>query len=178
MARELGRQLGRDPQELLETLEEAEREQSAARLAENLPTTTMFQLSELKTLYPGVDLITEARRDYPFGRFASHLIGFMGKMSPRDWRVRKAQGYRADARIGKMGLESEFEDELRGRDGGIQMEVDAQGRLKRVLGQIPWQPGSNGRLASGVAEVPEMLALGMTVGMGLDDQACTDVADP
>lgn len=43
---------------------------------------------------------------------------------------------------------------------------------------MSWQPGSNGRLASGFAEVPEMLALGMTVGMGLDDQACTDVADP
>ncbi|CAN5233180.1 8-oxoguanine deaminase [soil metagenome] len=43
---------------------------------------------------------------------------------------------------------------------------------------MSWQPGSNGRLASGIAEVPEMLALGMTVGMGLDDQACTDVADP
>lgn len=43
---------------------------------------------------------------------------------------------------------------------------------------MSWQPGSNGRLASGVADVPAMLAAGMTVGMGLDDQACTDVADP
>jgi penicillin-binding protein 2 len=143
LARELGRQLGRDPQDLLETLEEAERDQSAARLAENLPTSTMFQLSELKTLYPGVDLITEARRYYPYGRFASHLLGFMGKMNPREWRDRKTKGYRADSRIGKMGLESAFEEELRGRDGGIQMEVDAQGRLKRVLGQIPWEAGSN-----------------------------------
>lgn len=143
LARELGRQLSRDPQDLLETLEEAERDKSVARLAENLPTATFFQLSELKTLYPGVDLITEARRYYPFGRFASHLLGFMGKMNPREWRVRKAQGYRADSRVGKMGLESAFEDELRGRDGGIQMEVDAQGRLKRKLGEILWQPGSN-----------------------------------
>ncbi len=30
----------------------------------------------------------------------------------------------------------------------------------------------------GIAHVPEMLDLGMKVGMGLDDQACTDVADP
>lgn len=43
---------------------------------------------------------------------------------------------------------------------------------------MSWQPGSNGRLASGVAKVPDMLERGMTVGMGLDDQACTDVADP
>ena len=143
LARELGRQLGRDPQDLLETLEQAEREQSVARLAENLPTATMFQLSELKTLYPGVDLIIEARRSYPYGRFAAHLLGFMGKMNPREWRERKAKGYRAESRIGKMGLEGAFEDQLRGRDGGIRMEVDAQGRLKRVLEQVPWEAGSN-----------------------------------
>ena len=43
---------------------------------------------------------------------------------------------------------------------------------------MSWQPASNGRLASGVALVPEMLDLGIRVGMGLDDQACTDIADP
>ena len=43
---------------------------------------------------------------------------------------------------------------------------------------MSWQPASNGRLASGVALVPEMLGMGMKVGVGLDDQACTDVSDP
>lgn len=43
---------------------------------------------------------------------------------------------------------------------------------------MSWQPASNGRLASGVALVPEMLERGMRVGVGLDDQACTDVSDP
>jgi penicillin-binding protein 2 len=143
LAVELGRQLGKDPKEILETLEQAVHEESAVRLAENLPTQTMFQLSELKTIYPGVDLIVEARRFYPFGRFASHLIGFLGKMNEREWRVRRRQGYRADSRIGKMGLERAFENELRGQDGGLRMEVDAQGRLKRVLEHIPWETGSN-----------------------------------
>lgn len=43
---------------------------------------------------------------------------------------------------------------------------------------VSWQPASNGRLASGIAQIPEMLDLGIHVGMGLDDQACTDIADP
>ena len=143
LAMELGRQLGRDPDELLEALDQAVREESAIRLAENLPTQTMFRLSELKTIYPGVDLIVEARRYYPFGRFASHLLGYMGKMSQREWRERKPKGYRVDSRTGRLGLEKIFEDELRGRDGGLRMEVDAQGRLKRVLDKIPWEAGSN-----------------------------------
>ena len=143
LAQELARQLGKDPDDLLEALEQAAREESAIRLAENLPTQTMFRLSELKTIYPGVDLIVEARRYYPFGRFASHLIGYMGKMGAREWRERKPKGYRVDSRTGRLGLEKIFEDELRGRDGGLRMEVDAQGRLKRVLDKIPWEAGSN-----------------------------------
>lgn len=43
---------------------------------------------------------------------------------------------------------------------------------------MSWQPASNGRLASGIADIPRMRARGMTIGVGLDDQACTDVSDP
>ncbi|WP_369137215.1 amidohydrolase family protein [Modestobacter versicolor] len=43
---------------------------------------------------------------------------------------------------------------------------------------MSWQPMSNGRLASGVAQIPRIRELGIRVGMGLDDQSCTDVSDP
>ena len=143
LARELAKQLGQDSEGLLEVLQEAVREETAIRLAENLPTETMFKLSELQAIYPGVDLIVEARRTYPFGNFASHLIGYLGKMDPRSWRELKTKGYRVDSRIGRLGVENIFENALRGRDGGIRMEVDAQGRLKRILETVPSEPGSN-----------------------------------
>ncbi|HKB91934.1 MAG TPA: amidohydrolase family protein [Opitutaceae bacterium] len=41
-----------------------------------------------------------------------------------------------------------------------------------------WQPTSNGRLASGVADIPAYRAAGMKIGVGLDDQSCTDISDP
>jgi cytosine/adenosine deaminase-related metal-dependent hydrolase len=41
-----------------------------------------------------------------------------------------------------------------------------------------WQPTSNGRLGSGVADIPRYRDLGMPIGVGLDDQSCTDVSDP
>ena len=43
---------------------------------------------------------------------------------------------------------------------------------------MSWQPASNGRLASGIADLGRMREQGMTIGVGLDDQACTDVSDP
>lgn len=41
-----------------------------------------------------------------------------------------------------------------------------------------WNPLSNGRLASGLADVPKYLKAGMTVGMGLDGQSTADLSDP
>ncbi|OGR88835.1 MAG: penicillin-binding protein 2 [Elusimicrobia bacterium RIFCSPHIGHO2_02_FULL_57_9] len=143
LAEDLAGQINQASATLLETLQQAVSEKTAIRLAENLPSRTMFRLSELKTIYPGVDLIVEARRYYPLGRFASHLIGYTGKMDSRSWKELKSKGYRVDSRIGKMGLESVFERQLRGIDGGVRMEVDAQGRLKRILERIFWEPGSN-----------------------------------
>ena len=43
---------------------------------------------------------------------------------------------------------------------------------------MSWQPVSNGRLASGTADIPAIRAAGMRIGVGLDDQACTDLSDP
>jgi len=41
-----------------------------------------------------------------------------------------------------------------------------------------WNPLSNGRLASGLADIPHYLELGMRVGMGVDGAASADIADP
>lgn len=143
LARDLDPLLREDFDDLLESLRRAVKEESAIRLAENLPTKVMFKLSELKTIYPGVDLIVEARRFYPYGASVSHLMGYIGRMDERSWKDLKGQGYRVDSRIGKMGIEKIFERELRGYDGGIRMEVDAQGRLKQVIERIISKPGSN-----------------------------------
>jgi cytosine/adenosine deaminase-related metal-dependent hydrolase len=43
---------------------------------------------------------------------------------------------------------------------------------------VVWQPTSNGRLGSGFADIARYRARGIRVGMGLDDQSCTDVSDP
>jgi 5-methylthioadenosine/S-adenosylhomocysteine deaminase len=41
-----------------------------------------------------------------------------------------------------------------------------------------WNPLSNGRLASGLADIPAILKSGMKVGMGIDGQASADISDP
>ena len=55
-------------------------------------------------------------------------------------------------------------------------EMVARGR--ETGSAVVWQPMSNGRLGSGIADVPRLLRESITVGMGVDDQSCTDVSDP
>lgn len=135
--------LDQPQEELLNRLQEAFRLGTPVRLAENLPPPAAFKLAEVKTLYPGLDLVAEAKRHYPFGALASHLVGYVGAMDPRSWSSLKEQGYRQDSHIGRLGLEKLFELDLKGEDGGLQLEVDAQGRLQRVLSRVSWKPGSD-----------------------------------
>jgi len=60
----------------------------------------------------------------------------------------------------------------------IQTTPEIIDRAAQAGSGMSWQPASNGRLASGIADIPRMRERGMTIGVGLDDQACTDVSDP
>ena len=51
-------------------------------------------------------------------------------------------------------------------------------RVAAAGSPVVWQPTSNGRLGSGVADVVRYRAAGIPVGIGLDDQSCTDISDP
>ena len=143
LAAELSQVLRQDPGIILAKLRQARQSRESSRIAENLSIPVMFRLSELKPFYPGIDLVLEARRYYPFGPFASHLIGYMGKITPGQWARLKNENYRMDSRIGRLGLESIFERQLRGTDGAVKIEVDAQGRIQKILKQLPWKDGRN-----------------------------------
>ncbi|MCX5784747.1 MAG: penicillin-binding protein 2 [Elusimicrobia bacterium] len=144
LASGLSRHLAMSYEDLRNTLYRAARRETPVRLVENLSSKTMFSLSELKTIYPGVDIIVEARRFYPFGSNLCHLIGYISKMDAREWSARgKDKNYFMDSRVGKTGLEKIYEKELKGRDGGIYLEVDSRGKLSRILESRKWVPGSD-----------------------------------
>lgn len=63
---------------------------------------------------PGIQYLDEQKRYYPEASMAAHLLGFVGKNSKGE-----DQGY--------FGLEGYYDQQLRGRDGYIHQEVDAQG---------------------------------------------------
>jgi penicillin-binding protein 2 len=77
---------------------------------------------------PGLFVDVRPTRAYTYGSLASHLIGYLGEVDENELRQAKERGYRAGAMIGKYGIENQWETDLKGMDGGRQIEVDAHGR--------------------------------------------------
>lgn len=136
--------LGEKPQDVRGKLSQGLLSGKAVALAENLSPKTAVSLKELQLYYPGVYLIEENKRVYPYGSFASHLLGYLGSMEGKEWRDRDLSlDYRLNAKTGKNGLEKKFEKHLKGRDGGVYLEVDYRGRVKRVIEDRKWRAGDD-----------------------------------
>jgi len=92
---------------------------------------------------PGVVVDVVIRRNYPYGSLASHLIGYLGEISPEELTREEFINHKAGYLIGKYGLEQKFEPDLMGENGGQQLEVNALGRKMRVLENVDPNPGNN-----------------------------------
>ncbi len=90
---------------------------------------------------PGVAPARGFVRNYPAGPSVAHLIGYVGAASAEEYQqVRDPLMLTPGFKVGKDGLEKDFQDLLRGRPGARRAEVTARGKLVRELetqGDIP-----------------------------------------
>lgn len=92
---------------------------------------------------PGVMVNVSPRRHYLFGKRAAHLLGYMGEISLNELRSLTNSGLKSGDFIGKYGIERTFEEVLRGKRGGRQVEVNATGQVVRVIDSVEAVPGQN-----------------------------------
>jgi penicillin-binding protein 2 len=90
---------------------------------------------------PGVVTRASPVREYRLGEQAAHTLGWIGEISPAE--LKGLQGYRRGDLIGKDGVERLLDRDLRGRDGGRNVVVDAHGREFEPLSRVDPQPGKN-----------------------------------
>ena len=93
---------------------------------------------------PGVQCDVGETRDYPFGPELVHILGYVASVSPQELQqdddpLMSLPGMR----IGKRGIEKQFDKEIRGRAGASRVEVNAYGRIIRELGNDPGEPGGD-----------------------------------
>jgi len=97
--------------------------------------------------FPGVDIKARLFRQYPGGAFASHLLGYIGRVNDADLDKIDDQdedaNYRGTEHFGKTGLEQHYEFQLHGVTGFEKVEVDAGGHAVRTLARTAPIAGNN-----------------------------------
>ncbi|MEL0584755.1 MAG: penicillin-binding protein 2 [Candidatus Thiodiazotropha sp. (ex. Lucinoma kazani)] len=96
--------------------------------------------------FPGVDVKAALLRDYPQHMKTTHLLGYVGRINEQELQVIDTSNYSGTSFIGKNGVEKSYESLLHGKVGLLQVEVNAKGRVLRVLENQPPRPGENLRL--------------------------------
>lgn len=122
---------------------------SRSRPFEGVPLRTKLSDEEVARLavnrhrFPGMDITARLSRYYPLGQRAVHVIGYVGRIDEDELRRVDEANYSGTSHIGKVGLERYYEDELHGKVGYQNVEVNVQGRVLRVLDKTPPVPGND-----------------------------------
>lgn len=104
-------------------------------------------LRERSEDYPGIDIVENWRREYPYAPMASHVLGFLGAIRESETTYYKNLGYDPDARVGQFGVEQTYESTLRGKSGYVKYEVDSRGRILRLIERKEPIPGNDLQLS-------------------------------
>ena len=124
-----------------------------SRNFESLPIRTRLTDAEVAIFtaqryrFPGVEIKARLFRQYPGGAFASHIVGYIGRVTDHDIeKIEKQEqeaNYRGTEHFGKSGLEQKYEFALHGIAGFEQVEVDAGGHAVHTLARTAPIAGNN-----------------------------------
>jgi len=124
----VGSTVGVDTAAVRALVRSANRSGQTALLRRGAPFEIMAAVEESRTELPGIDVMIQPRRNYPNGTLGAHLLGYAAQISDVELDSMASQGYRLGDLIGRTGVESSYEDILRGRDGAEYVVVNAMGR--------------------------------------------------
>ncbi len=100
----------------------------ALTIAEDIPREAVAEFSESSEKFPGINIVTEPTREYTSGTLASHILGYASTISAEEYATRK-ETYDQNDIIGKTGIESVFEEYLKGQDGTKQIDMAVDGTI-------------------------------------------------
>jgi len=95
----------------------------------------------LRPYFPGVEIRARLARHYPYGKVASHAIGYVGGLSADDLNKVDPAAYAGTSYIGKGSLERSYESELHGAAGHQDVLVNVHGREMQILDTALAVPG-------------------------------------
>lgn len=86
-------------------------------LAENVDPKTITEMKELSNVYHGIEAVEVSERRIERGDILPHELGTVGPIYAEEYDELRAKGYKLNDTLGKSGIESAMETELRGQNG-------------------------------------------------------------
>ena len=106
-------------------------------LRDNLTEQEVAVFSANRHRFPGFSVAGRLSRHYPLGARTVSAVGYVGRINEEELKRLDASDYSATTHVGKEGVERSFEHELHGTVGYEQVEVNAEGRILRVVESKP-----------------------------------------
>lgn len=99
-------------------------------ISKSISKESVLQLQEQGEKFPGINIVTETIRTYPYGNLAAHTLGYIGSIG-EDLEEAKQEDptYDMNDLYGKSGIEKTFEKYLRGKDGTKQIDMSVDGTV-------------------------------------------------
>ena len=147
--RRLARVLDMRPRRIERRVEEQFKElpYSKATVKQDVERPIVMYIAERKENFRGVDVEPVFLREYPHGEIGAHLFGYVGEVTQEQLGDPQYTGVELGDRVGKAGIEAEYDRFLRGQNGATQVQIDALGNLKKQLSDIEPQQGKQLRLS-------------------------------
>jgi len=132
-----------DKEEIMEKLRDARKSNpfSAVTVARDLSFEQVSVVEFNREALSGFTVQVEAKRSYPYGTAFAHVLGYVGEASPEELEKSEDELLAMGDMVGKYGMERREDDVLRGINGGRHVEVDAAGRDKRLVDEVPPRTG-------------------------------------
>jgi penicillin-binding protein 2 len=93
----------------------------------------MAFFSSRKNEFPFVDIQVEQKRNYPYGKFAAHVLGRVGEVTTGQLEQQVFTGVESGMMVGQSGLENKYQNILSGIDGNLLQVRDSRGRVMRQV---------------------------------------------
>jgi len=112
-------------------------------LKEDVEFDTIVKIASHQDRFPNIDWEDASVRVYNFSEMFAHVVGYVGSISRDEYRRLKTEGYKHYQKIGKAGIEKQFDRILRGRDGYVRRIVDVRQRTEGEEVGAPPVAGNN-----------------------------------
>jgi penicillin-binding protein 2 len=113
---------------------------------DNMTQDEVARIEARKLEFPELEVGIEPKRIYPFGKTASHVLGYLQEVSLEAIQADASGRRRMGDLAGKTGVENRYDDLLTGRDGRLLEVVDSLGRGRGEMSREEPRQGSNLRL--------------------------------